>query len=72
MGFSVPIGAWLKGPLREWAETLLAPKALEADGLFDARPIRACWDAHVGERVNHEYRLWTILMFQSWRERASV
>jgi asparagine synthase (glutamine-hydrolysing) len=71
MGFGVPIGAWLRGPLRDWAEQLLATRTLEADGLFDPRPIRACWQAHLDGRADHEYRLWAVLMFQSWRQRAA-
>jgi asparagine synthase (glutamine-hydrolysing) len=67
MGFGVPIGSWLHGPLRDWAETLLTTNALARDGLLDARPIRAAWSAHLSGRIDNQYPLWTVLMFQAWR-----
>ncbi|HEY9164190.1 MAG TPA: asparagine synthase (glutamine-hydrolyzing), partial [Magnetovibrio sp.] len=67
MGFGIPIGQWLSGPLRDWAEDLLDPVKLEQDGLLNAAPIRASWDAHLSGRVNNEVQLWTVLMYQAWR-----
>jgi len=71
-GFAVPIGAWLRGPLRDWAEDLLAPGALAADGLLDPAPIRAAWAAHLSGHRNLQYRLWGVLMFQAWRRRWPI
>jgi asparagine synthase (glutamine-hydrolysing) len=47
MGFAVPIDSWLRGPLRDWAETLLAPKRLAADGLLRVEPVRRAWAQHL-------------------------
>jgi asparagine synthase (glutamine-hydrolysing) len=69
MGFGIPIDAWLRGPLRAWAEELLAESRLRAAGYFDPAPIRAAWAAHLGGGVNLPYHLWTVLMFEAWRER---
>ena len=69
MGFGVPIGNWMRGPLRDWAESLLAEDRLRRENVLDPAPIRQAWDDHLAGRGNHQYRLWTILMFQSWRER---
>jgi asparagine synthase (glutamine-hydrolysing) len=66
-GFGVPIGEWLRGPLRDWAEELLSPELLEQDGLLEARPIREAWARHLARREDLHYPLWTILMFQAWR-----
>ena len=68
MGFGIPVGQWLAGPLRDWVEDLLDPTKLEQDGLLNAAPIRAAWDAHLSGRTNNEVQLWTVLMYQAWRE----
>ncbi len=67
-GFAVPLGAWLRGPLRDWAEALLAPDRLAAEGVFAAGPVRRCWAEHLSGRRDREYELWDVLMFQAWRE----
>ena len=69
MGFAVPIDSWLRGPLRDWAETLLAPKRLSADGLLRVEPVRRAWAQHLAGTRNLQYPLWTLLMLQAWRER---
>jgi asparagine synthase (glutamine-hydrolysing) len=66
MGFGVPIDTWLRGPLREWGESLLDPAMLRRDGLFKVEPIRLAWEEHLSGKRNWAYRLWGILMFQAW------
>ena len=68
MGFGVPIGAWLRGPLRDWAESLLDERKLREGGYLRAEPIRQAWQDHLGGRIDQQYRLWGVLMFQSWLE----
>jgi len=70
-GFGVPIGAWLRGPLRSWAEELLAPDRLRREGYLRPEPVRAAWDEHTSGRRDHEYRLWDVLMFQAWLDQLS-
>jgi asparagine synthase (glutamine-hydrolysing) len=69
MGFGVPIDAWLRGPLRDWAEQLLAPGRLASDGFLRAEPVRRAWQEHLEGTRNWQYPLWTVLMLQAWRER---
>jgi len=65
-GFSVPIGAWLRGRLRDWAEALLAPDRLARDGLLDPALVRGLWDDHLSGRKNAQYALWNALMLNAW------
>lgn len=67
-GFAVPIGSWLRGSLRAWAEELLSEERLSAGGLLNPAPIRARWQEHLEGRRNWHASLWNVLMFQAWRE----
>jgi asparagine synthase (glutamine-hydrolysing) len=71
MGFSVPVAAWLRGPLRDWAEELLAPAHL-AGGPLAAPVVRRLWDEHLSGRANRDTVLWSLLMFQAWKQRYRV
>jgi asparagine synthase (glutamine-hydrolysing) len=65
-GFGVPVGQWIKGPLRSWAEDLLDPNLLRRQGWFDADIVRARWQQHLSGQRESLPALWSILMFQSW------
>jgi asparagine synthase (glutamine-hydrolysing) len=67
-GFSVPVGDWLRGPLAGWADALLDSERLSAEGIFRPEPIVARWREHRSGRSDWSYHLWTILMFQTWRD----
>jgi len=70
MGFGVPIDHWLRGPLKDWAAGLLDPATIRAQGYLQEAPITRAWNEHQSGRRNHQYALWTILMFQAWLARA--
>ncbi|WP_428493614.1 asparagine synthase (glutamine-hydrolyzing) [Rhodopila sp.] len=65
-GFNVPIGEWLRGPLRPWAEDTLSESRLRSHGLLDVARVRTCLARHISGGQDHAYALWAILMVQSW------
>ncbi len=69
MGFGIPLGSWLRGPLRDWAESLLDEHHLRDEGIFRPESVRRLWDRHLTGQRDESYRLWDILMFQEWRVR---
>ncbi len=72
MGFGMPVGEWLRGPLRDWGEALLAPDRLAEEGFLDPVRVRTVWNEHVSGRRNWQYLLWDVLMFEAWLERQEV
>jgi len=69
MGFGIPVGEWLRGPLRDWAETLLGEGRLREAGLLDPGTVRRYWQEHLDGGRNWQYLLWNVLMLEAWRER---
>ncbi|RDV03126.1 asparagine synthase (glutamine-hydrolyzing) [Undibacter mobilis] len=69
MGFGIPLGDWLRGPLRDWAENLLDERRLTDTGLLDARRVREVWQEHLSGKRNWQYLIWNVLMLEAWRDR---
>jgi asparagine synthase (glutamine-hydrolysing) len=72
MGFGVPIGEWLRGPLRAWAEDLLDARRLRDEGYLRPEAVQAAWEEHLSGRRNRQYHLWDVLMFECWLESVAT
>jgi asparagine synthase (glutamine-hydrolysing) len=70
MGFGMPISTWLRGPLRDWAESLLDERRLREEAILNPLPIRRKWAEHLSGKHNWQYELWDILMFEAWLEES--
>jgi asparagine synthase (glutamine-hydrolysing) len=69
MGFGIPLGQWLRGPLRDWAQALLDGRELREDRHLNAELIRTRWHEHLNQTRDWSYLIWTVLMFVAWKER---
>ena len=68
IGFGVPIHAWLRGPLREWAESFIDPARLRQEGYLNPEPVQRKWSEHLSGQHNWADAIWGVLMFQAWLE----
>lgn len=68
MGFGIPLGSWLRRPLKEWASELLDPSRIRSEGYLSSDVVSRLWTEHLSGRADHEYELWDVLMFQAWLE----
>ena len=71
MGFSVPIGEWMRDPLQDWAYSLIDFNRLKNEGYFRPEPVLKMWNEHSSGRSNWGHQLWNLLMFQSWLDSHS-
>lgn len=65
-GFGIPLGDWLRGPLRDWAQTMLDPATIRVQGLIDADNVASLWQEHISGKYDRGSYLWNVLMFQAW------
>ena len=66
MGFGVPVGQWLRGPLRSWADDLFSPALVKRHGLLDPLTVERRWRAHRDGDADLTFQIWSLLMFQAW------
>jgi asparagine synthase (glutamine-hydrolysing) len=71
-GFAIPVGRWIKGPLRAWAEDLLDPQSIREEGWFDAQIVSSRWNDHLSGRRDSAVALWSILQFQAWLREQKI
>ena len=66
MGFAIPLDDWLRGPLREWAEDLLAESNISRVPQLNASAIRKMWAAHIANKGHFAQQLWIVLQLLAW------
>lgn len=71
-GFAVPVGAWLRGPLREWASDLLSPRRVRNDSMLDARRVEQSWESIQRGWNAAQHEVWCVLMYLAWSDRWRV
>ena len=71
-GFAIPIGEWLRGPLREWAEDLLSKDFIEEQGILNFEPIQKVWKEHLSGKHDWTPKIWGVLMFQAWYKEYQI
>jgi asparagine synthase (glutamine-hydrolysing) len=71
-GFSMPMKHWLRGPLRPLMEDLLSSDRVRKEGVFRADTVDRLKTEHVERRANHSHVLWSLMVFQDWRQRWKV
>ena len=71
-GFSIPIKNWLKNEFRGLVEQYLAPDRLRRAGLFNPETVQRLWQDHLANRANNSHLLWSLLVFEHWRDRFRV
>jgi asparagine synthase (glutamine-hydrolysing) len=69
MGFGIPIDQWLRAELKSLLMDYLSNERLKKEGLFDTAVVDQKVKEHLSGRTNHQYRLWSLLMWEMWRER---
>ena len=66
LGFGVPIGQWLRGPLRQWVEELLDPVVLRNQGFLNSELVHHMWSDHIKGTGGTEEQIWAVIVFQLW------
>ena len=67
-GFGVPIGKWIREDMKDWSKSLLSKNSIDNHGYFNSKLINQILDDHLKGKANNEYKLWNLLMFQTWYE----
>jgi asparagine synthase (glutamine-hydrolysing) len=65
-GFGIPVGSWLKGPLRDWVESLLDERRLRREGFLDPAAVRRKWREHLSGTHDRQSEVWGAVVFQEW------
>jgi len=68
-GFSIPIAAWLRGPLEPFAREVLAPSAVARQGLLDPAAVTPILDRHIAGQEDLSRQIWGLMALTLWFDR---
>lgn len=71
MGFGVPVRDWMRGPMRDWTESLINEGRLREEGILNADLVSHLWQQHLTGRRDWYNQIWSVVMFQAWRDATS-
>ena len=71
-GFGIPLGEWLRGPLKDWAGDLLSPAIIKKSGYLNEEKISSLWTEHINSNVDNSSKLWPLIIWQAWLEENSI
>jgi asparagine synthase (glutamine-hydrolysing) len=72
MGFGIPLDKWLRGPLKDWAASILSYDKIKEEGILNADLIKSKWDEHQSGKRNWQYHLWDVIVFQLWYQNQKI
>jgi len=67
-GFSIPMKTWLRTELKDLMLGYLSEARISREGLFQYASVKKMVEAHLQGRENCSHPLWSLLVFETWRD----
>jgi asparagine synthase (glutamine-hydrolysing) len=71
-GFAIPLAHWLAHDLRDMLFSYLNYDRIAKEGIFNPAYVEQLVREHEAKKADHRKRLWTLLIFEMWKERWGV
>lgn len=67
-GFGVPIGAWMRGSLKSWADDMIHDPVMVQVFGFDAVELETVWQNFITSRARAQETVWRLALLSSWAQ----